>query len=136
MSTNIRQLRSIIKKAIAPTILKYRKTKLLFKSDKITGVTENEVNEFLFCIPYFEKALSYYLLGDGKIANTSTSLFVRASWVKEFKKRVEYWAHSTEWLNNTATPLHHPGYRGRALIDDDPLRLPRLIFDITISSEN
>lgn len=93
------------------------------------------MDEFLFCIPYLDRALCYYLLGNGKISNTQTCLFVKSSWIREFKKRVELCAQSSEWLNNTATPIHHPGYRGRAMIDDDPLGLPRLIFQVGIPIE-
>lgn len=117
-------------RAIAPTIDLHRQSRgLLNKRENITA-TEEEVNKFLFSIPYFDRPLCYYLMGDGKVGREETSLWVTSNWITEFSKRVEYWAESFEWLHGELILIHYPGFMGRAMVDDSQLIFPRLIFNV------
>ncbi len=130
MNANIVNLREIVRRAIAPTISIHRKPEKTLAKYKEQVVTEEEIDEFLFSIPYLDRALCYYLLGNGIISNNETSLWVTDNWIQEFERRIQYWAESSEWLKGNLILIHYPGFMGRAMIDDDTLRLPRLIFEI------
>lgn len=69
-------------------------------------------------------------MGDDIIANTQTRLWVTGNWLKEFQKRIEYWAENLAWLQGELILIHFPGFMGRAMVDDNQLKLPRLIFQI------
>lgn len=94
--------------------------------------TDEEIDRLLFSTPYFDRPLCYYLMSDGIIANKRTCLWLTESWLSEFSARVEYWASSVPWLEGELILIHFPGFMGRAMVDDNQLKMPRLLFDVTL----
>jgi len=130
MSTSILKLREIIKETITPTISLHREASGTLDRYGDTEPSEEEINRLLFSNPYFDRSLCYYLMGEGMIGKIRTNLWVTEGWVREFQKRVEYWAESVAWLEGELILIHFPGFLGRAMVDDDQLKLPRLILEI------
>ena len=130
MDIEISKLRAIICGAIEPTISLYRKhavKTILFKIDSNPTVKKSEVDDFLLSIPYFDKTLSYYLMGNGRIGNMDTKPWVNEEWIYNFNKKVSEWAGSKEWLYGELLLIHLPGYCGKKKIFCDRIYLPSLI---------
>lgn len=133
MATDIKSLREIIRATMTPTIEAHRKSRDNVSIYNDTIVTDDEINRLLFSIPYFDRSLCYHLMSDGIIANKSTGLWVTENWLREFRARIEYWTASVSWLDGELILIHFPGFMGRAMVDDDQLKLPRLLFNVKLS---
>jgi hypothetical protein len=129
MTADIKDLREAIRSVITQTIHFHRNSKKDFVLMNNTVASDEEVNRFLFSIPYLDRPLCYHLMSDGIIANLKTNLWVTENWLREFHARVEYWATSISWLEGELILIHFPGFMGRALVDDARLKLPRLLFE-------
>jgi len=133
MTVDIKNLREAIRSVTTQTIHFHRNSKKDFVVNNNTVASDEEINRFLFSIPYFDRPLCYHLMSDGIIANSKTNLWITENWLHEFHVRVEYWSTSVSWLEGELILIHFPGFMGREMVDDNPLKLPRLLFEVGLS---
>ena len=57
-------------------------------------VTDEEITEFIFMIPYFDEKLKNFLLGN----MWGQPIIISQTWEIEFIKKCILWADSKEWL--------------------------------------
>ena len=115
---------------MTPTIEAHRRSRGDLALYGHSSIKDEEINRLLFSIPYFDRPLCYHLMTNGIIDSKNTHLWVTENWLREFRTRVEYWTTSVQWLEGELILIHFPGFMGRAMVDDDQLKLPRLLFQI------
>lgn len=103
-----KKLRDIIRGEINPNIKLHRQMKgFPFLEQQFHFPIEEEVDNFLYSIPYFEKSLSLYIINPTFLDGCSTCLFIKDDWQQEFEENVRKWANSDEWLYDEELMLRH-----------------------------
>jgi hypothetical protein len=91
-------LTEIIFKKISVTIDKYRESKQQqFDNEPYPGATDEEVLDFIITIPYFDRKLKDFLLGN----LAQNTIIISQSWENEFIRNALLWAESFEWLHGS-----------------------------------
>ena len=121
------ELKSLIAKAIEPTIGVHRKS-TKSRSFNYPYVTEGEVNSFLMSIPYFENQLALYLITNGVKNGYETCLQTSDEWEESFLEKVNLWANSENWLKGDYYPIHHPANKKDLIQEENILRLPNRVL--------
>ena len=89
-------LTEIIFKKISETIDQHRESKQhQFDNEPYPGATDEEVLDFIITIPYFDRKLKDFLLGN----LSENTIIISQAWENEFIKNTQLWAESFEWLH-------------------------------------
>lgn len=112
---NIASLVNIVFYEINDTIDLYRESKRnQFYYEPYPTATQDEILDFVSSCPYFGNDLKKFLLGQAE----SSEIDVSDKWIIEYKKIVEEWAMSFEWLHGDSKFQSFP-----LLTDSEKIRI-------------
>lgn len=95
-SINKEYLTEIIFKKTSETIDQHRESKQhQFDNEPYPGATDEEVLDFIITIPYFDRKLKDFLLGN----LAESTIIISQAWENEFIRNTLLWAESFEWLH-------------------------------------
>ncbi|MBC7888502.1 MAG: hypothetical protein H7Z13_11535 [Ferruginibacter sp.] len=106
-------LTGIIFKKASETIDQHRQLKQPpFDNNPYPGATDEEVLDFIICIPFFDEKLKDFLLGN----LVEDTIIISQAWENEFIKKTCLWAQGFGWLNGND---HYPGEAQISSINTD-----------------
>ena len=95
---------TVIERELKSTIELYRQSKRTYYFDGDYFVADQEVNDFIFSIPYFTYDLKEFLYSrDSSIVIEETQ-----DWLYKFLENIYLWSESAEWLYDDMPFIRDP----------------------------
>ncbi len=116
-------LKELVFREINPTIELHRESKRnYFYFEHYDFAADQEVEDFIFSIPFFSEDLKEFLRGRDNLISTE----VTKAWINKYIENIEKWAESEEWL------FYDVGYICDPLLNKSPERIE---LDLTPNSK-